>query len=371
MPRPAKGARLWYDRASKLWYIRDGTSKRGTGCGLAERAGAEEALRAYIEEKYEPPSDSRPDRVLVADVLTYYAREVAPGLRSQASGYAIERLLEWWQGRPLADVKRSTCQAYVAHRAAQPIRQAKKMKNPKLVSPETARRELAVLRSAIRAYHAETPLDAVPIVTLPDPSQPRDRWLTRSEAAALLRAARNLADADSGRALVRFVLVSLYTGTRSGALRRTGWLPNTVAGWIDVDRGVIHRRSAEDRETKKRRPPIRTPARLAGFLRRWRAADMIESDAGKPVPFLIHYRRKPVEKQRKAWAEACRVAGLGTEVVPHILRHTAVTWMMQSGADVWDVSAYAGMSVEMLEKVYGHHHPDYQSDIANRIGRRQ
>ncbi|MDX1561983.1 MAG: ATP-binding cassette domain-containing protein, partial [Gammaproteobacteria bacterium] len=35
------------------------------------------------------------------------------------------------------------------------------------VTTETARRELTVLRAAINAYHAETPLDALPVVTLP------------------------------------------------------------------------------------------------------------------------------------------------------------------------------------------------------------
>jgi hypothetical protein len=32
---------------------------------------------------------------------------------------------------------------------------------------------------------------------------------------------------------------------------------------------------------------------------------------------------------------------------------------MQSGTDRWQAAGYLGMSVETLEKVYGHHHPDY------------
>lgn len=368
MPRPAKGARLWYDKASGLWYIRDGTAKRGTGCCLEERARAEEALREYIEQKYEPPTDNSPSRLLVSDVLTFYNREIAPGQKSQATSYAVERLLSWWQNKFLSDVKRSTCQDYVAFRTSQPIRQAKKAKEPKLVSAETARRELTVLRAAINAYHAETPLDALPVVTLPKASDARPDWLRRDQVAKLLRATRSFDDKDAARALQRFILIGVYTGTRSGALRRLGWLPNTLGGHIDVHAGVIHRRGDEEEETKKRRPSVRIPNRLEGFLHRWRKQDMARKP---PVAYVIHYRGSPVDKQRKAWASARDAAGLGKEVTPHILRHTAASWIMLAGADIWDAANYLGMSPKMLEDVYGHHSPEFQKDVASRVGRKR
>jgi integrase len=264
-------------------------------------------------------------------------------------------------------VKQSTCQAYVAYRTAQPIRQARKSANPKLVSKETARRELTVLRAAINAYHAETPLDALPVVTLPESSPPRPHWLRRDDVARLLRAARGLEDRDAGAALARFILISLYTGTRSGATRRLAWMPSTIGGHVDLKAGVIHRRGADEAETKKRRPPIRIPARLAGFLERCRKADMKRE---KPVAYVIHYRGAPVDKQRRSWAAAREKAGLSAEITPHVLRHTAATWMMQAGVDLWDAASYLGMSTAMLEDVYGHHHPDFQKEIAGRIGRK-
>lgn len=367
MPRPAKGARLWFDRKAGHWFIRDGSVKRSTGCGLESRQGAEGQLRDYIGQKYTPPSDSHPARLLVSDILTYYAREVAPGQKSQATSFSIERLIDWWGSRTLADVKRSTCQEYVTHRKAQPIRQATKTKTPKLVSEETARRELTVLRAAINAYHSETPLDALPVVTLPQASNARPDWLRRSDAAALLRATRAMEDKDAARALKRFVLIGIYTGTRSGAIRRLGWVPNTLGGYVDIKAGVIHRRGDEEGETKKRRPSIRIPDRLKGFLQRWRAEDMGRET---PVAFMIHFRGKPVDKQRKSWATARTAAGLGEEVTPHILRHTAASWLMLAGADIWDAANYLGMSPKMLEDVYGHHHPDFQAKIAAKVGRK-
>jgi integrase len=53
----------------------------------------------------------------------------------------------------------------------------------------TTRRELGVLRAAINHAHREGRLTRVVPVSLPDSAEPRDRWVTRAEAAALLRAA--------------------------------------------------------------------------------------------------------------------------------------------------------------------------------------
>lgn len=368
MPRPAKGARIWFDRKAGYWFIRDGTGKRSTRCSKDERAGAEDQLRRYIAEKYQPPSDSRPSRLLVPDVLTFYSRAVAGRQKSKTTSYSIDRLIDWWGARPLSDVKRSTCQAYVDSRVTQPIRQAVKAKSPKTVSAETARRELTVLRAAINAYHAEHPLDALPVVTLPEASESRPHWLRRDEVARLIRGARKMEDRHAARALIRLILLGVYTGTRSGAMRRLGWMPNTLGGHIDLAAGVIHRRGDDEDETKKRRPSIRIPDRLVGFLRRWHQADMAMK---VPAAFVIHYRGGPVEKQRKSWAIAREHAGLGPEITPHILRHTAVSWALHTGVKAWDAANYFGMSVQMIESVYGHHHPDFQKDIASRIGRRK
>lgn len=52
-------------------------------------------------------------------------------------------------------------------------------------------------------------------------------------------------------------------------------------------------------------------------------------------------------------------AGLGADVTPHVLRHTAATWLMQAGTDMWEAAGYLGMTVETLSARYGHHHPDH------------
>ncbi|MEV5407153.1 helix-turn-helix domain-containing protein, partial [Streptomyces albidoflavus] len=62
-------------------------------------------------------------------------------------------------------------------------------------------------------------------------------------------------------------------------------------------------------------------------------------------------------------------AKLGEGVSPHTLRHTAATWSMQNGTDLAKAASFLGMTVETLERVYWHHHPDYQVDAAENLSR--
>ncbi len=38
---------------------------------------------------------------------------------------------------------------------------------------------------------------------------------------------------------------------------------------------------------------------------------------------------------------------------------------MQKGVDIWQVAGYVGMTAQVLERVYGHHAPDWMEDAAN------
>lgn len=59
-------------------------------------------------------------------------------------------------------------------------------------------------------------------------------------------------------------------------------------------------------------------------------------------------------------------------MAPHALRHTAVTWLMQSGIDINDVSSFCGVTVEELQRTYWHHHHAFQESVATvRMGRKR
>ena len=80
---------------------------------------------------------------------------------------------------------------------------------------------------------------------------------------------------------------------------------------------------------------------------------------GIATDHVVEWNGKPVKSVRKALRSGRIAAGLGDDVTAHTLRHTAPTWAMQNGADLWQAAGYFGMTVETLERVYGHHHPDH------------
>ena len=374
MPRPAKPARLYLRKTPGrpyIWVIHDRGLERSTGCGPDDVEGAQRALKEYLGQSYTPPSGPRPlETILVADVMMIYLREHAPTTRSLGPILrCASPIIEWWEGKTLADVKGRTCRDYWAWRTSQTVHQQeikRTLKTPrivKFVTKSTARSELGYLAAAINYYNKEHgPLPAVPVVTLPEKSPPRERWLTREEAARIIRASlRN----ELARHIARFVILGVYTGTRSQALFELRWLPSISGGWVDLEAGVIHRRGQGVTETSKRQPPLKLPDRLLAHLKRWHAID-----ARYGITHVIHFQGAEITKLRRSWATARHAAGLGNDVTPHTLRHTAATWLMQSGCDVYEAAGFLGMTVEVLEHVYGHHHPDFQSGAANSSRRR-
>lgn len=224
-------------------------------------------------------------------------------------------------------------------------------------TPTAAREDLVVLRSAINHHRREGHCEKIVCVVLPEKPVGRERWCTRSEAAQLLWAAWRFREMQKGqptdrrtrRHVAKFILVALYTGTRASAVCAAALEPADGRGWIDLAKGIFYRRPAGERETKKRRPPVPLPQRLMAHLRRWHRLGQ---------RFAAEWNGDPVKDCDKAFRNVSNAAGL-PDVTPHILRHTAATWLMQLGADKWESAEYLGMTAKQLDDVYGHHHPDH------------
>lgn len=329
MPRRAKGPRLYLDPKRKEWIIRDGTYFGRTGCPAKDAGRAERLLAQYIGAKYRPEATGNPS---IADVLLTYGQEVVPHKRSSKNiDYTIGNLSRWWIGKTVADIAAGTCRAYAATK-----------------SPASARRDLETLRAACMHWHREkAPLDRVPAFTMPDKPEPRDRFLTRTEARRLRRAAMATPH------LYRFIVIGLLTGSRSGSILALRW------DWIDFRTGLMLRRErGQSEDQKKKSPPVRMGKALRRILKRWRKMD---KDLG--IPFVIHYDGKPVQRFEKTWAKALKKAKL-KDVTPHTLRHTRATWLMEAGVSIWEAAGALGMTPSMLESVYGKQHPDHQKRAA-------
>lgn len=349
MPRKKKPARIFYRKPRTgregRWVILDGGREFSTGA--SSEPEAERALGEYlISKSAKPDSPQQRENLTVGDCLTIYAEEHGPTVADPARmGWAIDALTPFWGELKVSDVTGNTCRRYARDRG---------------VGDGTVRRELGVLRASLNHCEREGYLVNAPMVTLPNRPAPKDRWLTRNEAAALLWATRRH---HSTRHLARFILIGLYTGTRPGAVRALGWNPNTDGGHIDLAQGVLYRAPAAARQSKKRQTPVKLTRRLLVHLRRWHRMD---SGRG-PV---VRYRGHAIaEVKSRTWQALCRAAGVA-HCTPHVLRHSAATWMMQRGAKTWDAAGFLGMTVETLEAVYGHHSPNFQGSAVEAMERK-
>ncbi|WP_315763806.1 MULTISPECIES: tyrosine-type recombinase/integrase [unclassified Bradyrhizobium] len=391
MPRRSKGARLQLkaarrDKAGKItrratWIIRDNGRDISTGCASDEIAAAEQALRNYIASKYKPKRKAQDiESIPIGDVLSIYLdaklgtlrdrfkvaeddEETIPSIRKFKK--RIGRLNDWWGAKMLADVDGEKCRQFAKERG----------------NKGGSRRDLEDLRAAINHHADEGYHRGIVKITLPAKGEPRDKWLTRSNAAKLIWTCwryREMQKMSRGplkgqkvatgkrplRHLARFILIGVYSGSRAGAIAAASPIPAVGRAFVDLDRGIYYRRRQGDAKTNKRQPPVPIPPRLLAHLRRWHRID-------HHAKHFVEFNGKPVTSVKTAFKTAVRLAGLGVGISPHTLRHTAATWLMQRGADPWQASGYLGMSLDVLRNTYGHHHPDYLADAVEKIAKRE
>jgi integrase len=366
-----------------MWIIRDGQRNLGTGClvgkgeeGNRSRAAAEKKLAEYLSEKHDPKANRGRDllKAAVADALSVYMSEkidLSPppsaateqarkkhDHRRRAGIAIIDRLNKFFGSYTIPELKGRLSRDYAAQRGSQ----------------SSARRELEVLQAAVN-YYVEEEVGGVQTKFrswLPDPSQPRERWLTRSEAARLIRAAWRLRE-DRGTAkgrytsrhIARFILVGLYTGTRASAVCGAALTQAIGRGYIDLDHGIFVRKAMGAKATSKRQPTVPLPPRLLAHMRRWHRLGISKHS-------VIEWQGEAVERVSKGWLAVREAAGIDDLVIPHTLRHTAITWYLRSGKNPHQVSDFCGVSMQIINKHYKHHMPGGFDDVmasSARLGR--
>ncbi len=358
MPQKRKPPRLHFRADTGTWIVKDGTKRISTGCAEDEAEAAETFLAEYLASKYQPERGGRAAEITIGDVLIVYDEERADlTSRPKETRAAIGRLNDFFGAMAVSEVKGRTCRDFANDRG----------------TDSGARRDMEWLRAALNHYHREYGLDVLPAVTLPEKGTPRDSYLTRSQAAALLWAAMGWSKREDGtwrrdkdpkrRHLTRLILVGLYTGTRPGAICKLQWMPNTTGGWVDLEKGVIFRRAEGERVAhNKRKPPVKMARRLIAHMKRWKRLD---SDGKKSLRYAVHYRGSQITKPHKAFRSARQAAGLGEKITPHVLRHTRGTWLAQAGIEPGQAAASLGLTVDEYERTYLHNDPSFQEDAAN------
>ena len=376
MPTRSKSPRLWcrpeVRRRGKLirrsaWFILDCGRQIATGCLADEAEAAQLKLDEYIIAKHRPSRQERDiEQIDIADVLAiYYDDTVSRQANANQLTSRISRLNEFWGAKKLSEVNGETCRAYADDRG----------------NKGGSRRDLEDLRAAIEHHAKEGLHRGVVRVTLPPKGPARTRWLTRDEVARLVgvcwryrevqtihrgqrKGAKQETDWYPLRHLARFILFAVYTGTRPGAVLTAAINPGDGRAFVDVANGIFYRLAEGARETNIRQPPASLPPRLRAHLERWMRLGIVRD-------FLVEWHGKPIQSVKTGFAKALKLAAVKGKISPHTLRHTAATWLMQAGVDKWEVAGFLGMSVEKIDRVYSHHHPDHLRRAATALGYRQ
>lgn len=369
MSRRSEGPHWWerparHDRAGKLthrsaWFIIDGKVQRSTGLySNATAAEKEKALSAYLNEKHSAVysvGSRDPSQIPINVVLGKYYTDVVQGSsRPYETKLRLAALRVFWGTKLLSEVTGDNCRAYAKTR-----------------SQGAARRELEDLRAAINHHRREGLHDKIVSVILPPKTPPRERWLTRAEAAHLILTTWRYRELQNFRAterrtrrhVARFMVVARYMGSRASVICAASIEPKRPKGraWVDLTTGLFYGRPEGQQATKKRKQLVRVPIPLLAHMRRWRAAGQ---------RYVVEWRRVPVLRVTKAHAAAVASAGFDPDVTPHTWRHSLATWLIQDGANPSDVADYLGMTVETLLRVYRHHRPDHSANVHRVLQRR-
>lgn len=342
MPRRPKGPRLWLRPArrdasgrvthAEVFVVLD--QGRQFSTGSSDLATAEQALQAHIAAKHQAPHRLRDTtQIPVADVVALYVDDVVPQLADpKAAGFRLKRVMAFFGPRMLSEVNGSLCRAYE--------RQAS--------TDAMARRDLEDLRSAISHHRKQGLHDKIVSVVLPTRRPNRERWLDRLEAARLLRTAWRRPKCQH---VAKFSLVALYTGRRAAVVCKASFKRETGRPFVDLATGFLWP-PQRVRITNKRNPPIPLPGKLLVHLRAWHRNGQ---------RYVVEWSGHAITRLDRTMKEVAKAAGLGDEVTPHVLRHTAATWQMQAGTDILEASRYLGMTVRTLESTYAHHRPEHLS----------
>lgn len=239
------------------------------------------------------------------------------------------------------------CRLYAKQRRAEGYEVGPKhARRRKPVSAGTIIRELVTLRAAFKWAVDEKWIGVAPYVEIPSAPEPRDRWLTRAEAARLV-------DGCGDFHVRLFVMLGLHTAARSAAILGLTW------DRVDLDNARLSYGAGRGNKGQARGVPINPE--LMAYLQS--AQQLAVSD------FVVEFAGGQVKSVRTGFRAACRRAGL-SGVTPHTLRHTAATWAAQERKPMWEIAGLLGHSdVAMVERVYGHHSPDHLRDAASAIGR--
>lgn len=343
------------------WSV--GRRSKRKSMGTTSRSDAEKRFAEWLllDGHRGGPVDETAITLTVADCWqVYYAKHVKPnvvGITTQDNSW--KNLEPHFGSLVVPEVSQDAIDTYIQKRATGRI--------GRRAQAATCRRELSALVACLnfcaKPKQKLIPPSAIQPFDLPEPNEPRDRWLSHDEIQRLLNAANALRRGKTLSRGERFLWIALETAARRQAVLDLTW------DRVDFETRVIHFEVPGRKKTKKRRVSVPISNALLPVLQRahdekinnlvmsnkgsiWATVQIIALKAGFGAP---QPKRKAGDKPK------------ATGVSPHVLRHTAATHMARKGVPLWVIAKVLGNTLAMVEKVYAKHSPDDLRDAVDLI----
>ncbi len=300
-------------------------------------------------------------RHTVKEMLEEYRKRVLIPLKPQELKVQGPQL-DWWIDKigtyGLADITPAAIAQYRDELLQTPIGK----KNPRLRSPATVVRYMALLSHAFNVavkewqWLHESPM---PKVAKPKVSNGRLRYLTEDEQKRLIAATKQSAN----HYLYTIVSIALSTGMRLGEIMTLRWRnllleDNEEFGLILLEttkngepRGVPIVQSAHDAIKVLRAEHAR---QHKGRVKQDALLFPSEDDSNKPVEI------------RKAWTTALKRAQI-TDFRFHDLRHTTASYLAMEGASAPQIAEILGHKTLQMVKRYSHFNKAHIAEVLTKM----
>lgn len=302
---------------------------------------------------YVPTGDDR--RRTVADLIDKTIAEHLPTKANGKSAHSVARQLQWWR----TELGTLTLDKLTPGRIAEArlTLRKRRTRTGTCITPATVNRFLAALSVATKwAWKELRWLRSNPVleVTKGPESAGVIRFLSDDERKALLDAAR--ADLDPN--IYAAIVLALCTGLRAGNLRSLTWAD------VDFDRAAICVR--ETKNGDGRWVPLVGPAYKV--LKSHHDRD----PTGEGWVFKSATRDVPAAISAAPWQRVRAAAGLvGPKSLRfHDLRHTAATYMHESGASTVAIAAALGHRTLVMAKRYAHQSDRFTREVLAKAAER-
>ena len=309
-------------------------TRRSTG--TARRKEAEVILAKWKLETHQERHWEAPPSRSFDELMLQYLNETMHLKRtgSRRITVAARNLYAEFSGTDISDIKMHDVRAYVRKRRLAGL------------AASTVNKEVGLLSAAVNYARREWGWE------INNPAQGcrerepegRVRWITRAEAANLLKQA----DKDPrAKHLSSFIELALHTGCRKGELLELEWRR------VDLKRGLFFLEAMHTKSDRRRSVPLNRHARAALIEQaRFRAKYCPAS----PWVFC-HNDGNRIQDVKRSFATACNRAGIEDFRI-HDMRHTCAAWLVSAGAALAEVRDLLGhASITMTER-YAHLAPE-------------